>query len=142
RASPSPRPRVRPSASPFRSTHRGVSGCLTCHGPTVGPFANVTLVTTPGNHMPIGMLDCNGSGCHSTQNVNAGGFKLGTASMANPTLTVAGHTTVAAAVAACQTCHESAPYVGMLASTATTGGDSRPTAHDKLQPTTRDCGPC
>src|SRR5207247_2183439 len=79
-------------------THRGVSGCLTCHGPTVGPFANVTLVSTPGNHIPIGTLDCNGSGCHSTTNVNAGGFRLGTASMANPQPTVAGHTPVPAAV--------------------------------------------
>src|SRR5437762_8846544 len=101
-------------------THQGVTACLACHGPTVGPFTNVTLVTAPGNHIPIGTLDCNGSGCHGTTNVNPGGFKLGTANIASPTLSVAGHTTVAAAVAACQTCHESAPYIGMLASTATT----------------------
>src|SRR5205814_797626 len=82
-------------------THQGVTGCLTCHGPTVGPFANVTLVSTPGNHIPIGNLDCNGSGCHTTANVNAGGFKLGTANISSPTLTVAGHGTVAGAVAAC-----------------------------------------
>src|SRR5213078_4144721 len=75
-------------------------------------------------------------------NVNAGGFKLGTASMASPTLTVAGHTTVAAAVASCQTCHESAPYVGMLASTSTMAGDSRPTAFDKNHPTSGDCNGC
>src|SRR5207248_10434459 len=106
-------------------THQGVSGCLTCHGPTVGPFVNVTLVTTPGNHIPIGTLDCNGSGCHSTTNVNPGGFKLGTASIASPTLSVAGHTTVAA-VGACTTCHETAPYLGMLASTGSSAGDSRP----------------
>src|SRR5204863_270427 len=124
-------------------THQGVTGCLTCHGPTVNTtFANITMVTTPGNHMPIGTLDCNRSGCHSTTNVNTGGFKLGTASIAGPTLSVAGHTTVAAAVAACQTCHESAPYVGMRASTATTAGDSRPTALDKIHPTTGDCGTC
>ncbi|TLZ01865.1 MAG: hypothetical protein E6K36_10705, partial [Gammaproteobacteria bacterium] len=123
-------------------THQGVTGCLTCHGPTVGPFANVTLVSTPGNHMPIGNLDCNGSGCHTTTNVNAGGFRLGTASMANPTLSIAGHTTVAAAVAACQTCHESAPYLGMIASSASTAGDSRPTALDKIHPTSGDCNGC
>ncbi|TLY70409.1 MAG: hypothetical protein E6K47_04255, partial [Gammaproteobacteria bacterium] len=123
-------------------THQGVSGCLTCHGPTVGPFVNVTLVTTPGNHIPIGTLDCNGSGCHSTTNVNAGGFKLGTASTANPTLTVAGHTTVAAAVSGCQTCHETSPYVGMIASTSTAAGDSRPTAFDKNHPTSGDCTGC
>src|SRR5213078_3498625 len=111
-------------------THQGVSGCLTCHGSTVGPFLNVTLVSNPGNHMPIGNLDCNGSGCHTTANVNAGGFKLGTANISSPTLTVAGHGTVAGAVAACATCHESAPYVGMLASTSTMAGDSRPTALD------------
>src|SRR5436853_2232975 len=81
-------------------THQGVTGCLSCHGPTVGPFVNVTLVTTPSNHMPIGTLDCNGSGCHTTRNESAGGFQLGTASLARPTLTVAGHTRVAAASAA------------------------------------------
>src|SRR6266446_5103682 len=124
-------------------THQGVTGCLTCHGSTVATtFANVTIVSTPGNHMPIGALDCNGSGCHTTTNVNPGGFKLGTASIANPTLTVAGHTSVAAAVTACATCHETAPYVGMLVSSATTAGDSRPTALDKIHPTTGDCGTC
>src|SRR5439155_17175749 len=123
-------------------THTGVTGCLTCHSPTVGPFVNVTLVSTPTNHIPIGTLDCNGSGCHSTTNVSPGGFKLGTPSISAPTLTVAGHTTIAAAVAACQTCHESAPYIGMLASIATTAGDSRPTAFDKNHPTSGDCIGC
>src|SRR5207302_1555848 len=47
-------------------THQGVTGCLSCHGPTVGPFVNVTLVSTPANHMPIGKLDGNGTGCHTT----------------------------------------------------------------------------
>src|SRR5204862_279378 len=57
-------------------THQGVTGCLTCHGSTVaGTFANITIVSNPSNHMPIGNLDCNGSGCHTTTNVNAGGFK-------------------------------------------------------------------
>ena len=123
-------------------THQGVTGCLSCHGPTVGPFVNVTLVTTPSNHMPIGTLDCNGSGCHTTTNVNTGGFRLGTASISNPTLTVAGHATVAAAVSGCMTCHESASYAGMMASTSTTAGDSRPTAFDKNHPTGGDCNGC
>src|SRR5207248_1990699 len=80
-------------------THQGVTGCLSCHGSTVNAtFLNVTPVTTPANHIPIGTLDCNGSGCHATGNVNpgGGGFILGTASVATPTLSVAGHTTVAA----------------------------------------------
>ena len=81
-------------------THQGVTACLSCHGPTVGPFLDVTIVTAPANHVPIGSLDCNGSGCHTTASVNPGGFKLGTASINAPTLNVAGHTTVAAAVAA------------------------------------------
>ncbi|MBS0579517.1 MAG: hypothetical protein JSR36_09655 [Proteobacteria bacterium] len=123
-------------------THQGVTECLSCHAQNVGPFANVTMVTTPGNHIPIGSLDCSGSGCHSTKNVNAGGFKIGTASITVPTLSVAGHSTVAAAVAACQTCHESAAFAGMLASTASTAGDSRPTALDKSHPTSGDCGGC
>src|SRR5207247_5640465 len=102
-------------------THQGVTGCLTCHGSTVATtFANITIVSNPSNHFPFGTLDCNRSGCHSTTNVNAGGFRLGTASTAKPTLTVAGHTTVAAAVSGCQTCHETAAYVGMLADTETT----------------------
>ena len=124
-------------------THQGVTQCLTCHAPAVATtFANITIVSTPGNHFPIGTLDCNGSGCHTVTNVNTGGFKLGSANIASPTLSVAGHTTIAAAVTSCQTCHESAPYVGMLASTATTAGDSRPTALDKSHPTTGDCNGC
>ncbi|TLZ20103.1 MAG: hypothetical protein E6K30_05210, partial [Gammaproteobacteria bacterium] len=124
-------------------THQGVTGCLSCHGSTVAKtFANITLVTNPSNHFPFGSLDCNGSGCHTTGNVNAGGFKLGAASLSAPTLSVAGHTTVAAAVAACQTCHESAPYIGMIASSATAWGDSRPQAFDKAHPASGDCNGC
>ena len=101
------------------------------------------MVSTPANHMPIGSLDCNGSGCHTTENVNPGGFKIGSASISAPTLNVAGHTTVATAVSGCQTCHESAPYVGMLASTATAAGDSRPTAlRQERIPTSGDCNGC
>src|SRR5205814_3378864 len=112
-------------------THQGVQGCLTCHGSTVaGTFANVTIVSTPANHIPIGSLDCNGSGCHGTTNVNAGGFNLGTANISSPTLTVAGHATVAAAVPACATCHATSLYMGMTPSTALPGGDSRPGAYD------------
>ncbi len=124
-------------------THQGVSGCLTCHGPAVATtFTNVTIVSTPGTHMPIGGLDCNGSGCHTTTSVSTGGFRLGAASISAPTLNVSGHTTVATAVASCKTCHESAPYLGMLASTATAAGDSRPTALDKAHPSTGDCNGC
>ena len=124
-------------------THQGVTGCVSCHGSTVNTtFYNVTMVTTPGNHIPIGSLDCNGSGCHGTSNVNPGGFHIGAASLATPTLTVAGHATVATAVPACQTCHESAPYLGMIASTASAAGDSRPTAFDKGHPTSGDCSGC
>ena len=124
-------------------THQGVTNCLSCHGPTVATtFVNVTITTTPSNHIPIGNLDCNGSGCHRTANVNTGGFNIGTANINNPTLSTAGHTTVATAVAACQTCHQSASYLGMVAS-GTTAGDSRPsTALDVTHPTTGDCGGC
>jgi hypothetical protein len=124
-------------------THQGVTGCLSCHAPSVATtFANVKIVTTPSTHMPIGTLDCNGSGCHTTTNVNPGGFKLGTASTSTPTLTVAGHTTVATAVTGCQTCHETAPYVGMIVGTSAAWGDSRPTAYDKNHPTSGDCNGC
>src|SRR5437764_986226 len=130
------------------ATHQGVTGCLSCHGSSTGPFAGpppgntITIVGAPANHFPVGSLDCNGSGCHTTGNVNAGGFKLGTASTSSPTLTIVGHTTVAAAVSSCATCHESAPYVGMMASSATAWGDSRPQAFDKLHPVAGDCSGC
>jgi hypothetical protein len=124
-------------------THQGVTNCLSCHGPSVAStFANVTITTTSANHIPIGSLDCSGSGCHTPANVNPGGFQIGAANISSPTLNVAGHTTVAAAVAACQTCHETAPYQGMIASSATTAGDSRPTAFDKAHPTAGDCSGC
>src|SRR5207253_2723759 len=124
-------------------SHQGVTGCLSCHGSTVNTtFGNVTLVTNPSNHIPFGSLDCNGSGCHTTGNVNAGGFKLGAASTSSPTLTVAGHTTVAAAVSSCATCHETAAYLGMMASSATAWGDSRPQAFDAAHPSTGDCNGC
>src|SRR6516165_2465909 len=126
-------------------THQGVTNCFSCHGPTVGPFANITMVTSPGNHIPIGTLDCNGSGCHSTANVNPGGFKLGNASINTPTLTAAGHTTIGGTggVSGCQTCHQSAQFMGMVASTNTTSGDSRPNSTlDGNHPTSGDCSSC
>src|SRR6516165_6296992 len=40
------------------------NSCLTCHKSTVSStFANVIIKTTPGNHIPIGALDCASSGC-------------------------------------------------------------------------------
>src|SRR5258708_24091843 len=57
-------------------THQGVTGCLSCHGPSVAKtFANITIVSTPANHFPFATHDCSGSGCHTTTNVNAGGFR-------------------------------------------------------------------
>ena len=124
--------------------HQGVTECLSCHAPAVaGTFANVTITTTPGSHIPIGALDCNGAGCHSAQNVNPGGFNIGAASVNSPTLTTLGHSTAATAVPACQTCHESASYLGMLASSSGAPGDSRPSATlDKLHPAAGDCAGC
>src|SRR6202008_3846311 len=126
------------------AVHQGVSGCIVCHGSTVNTkFLNVTPVTTPGNHIPIGTLDCSGSGRHAATGGATGGFKLGTASLNAPTLTVAGHATVATAVAACSTCHENGTaYLGMIASTGSAWADTRPTAYDSLHPTSGDCGSC
>jgi hypothetical protein len=61
-------------------THQGVTDCLSCHAPSVAnTFANVKIVSTTGiNHFPIGNLDCNGSGCHTTTKV-AGGFRISAA---------------------------------------------------------------
>jgi hypothetical protein len=132
------------------ATHQGVTGCLACHGPNIGAFAGpppsntITIVGWPGSsHFPIGSADCNGSGCHTTASVNPGGFKMGSASITAPTLNVAGHTTVASAgVSGCMNCHETAPYVGMMASSATAAADSRPQAFDKAHPATGDCNGC
>src|SRR4029077_4647482 len=44
-------------------THQGVTGCLSCHGSTVGPFVNVTLVKAPAHHMPIASLGCHPHRC-------------------------------------------------------------------------------
>src|SRR5205807_3707276 len=108
------------------ATHQGVTNCLSCHASAVAAtFANVKITTAPANHIPYGSLDCNGSGCHSTSNVNPGGFNLGAASINTPTLSVAGHTTVKAATPSCQTCHEAASYLGMVVGTGTLAGDSR-----------------
>src|SRR5207302_1673898 len=75
------------------ATHQGVTNCLSCHASAVAAtFANIKITSTPANHIPFGSLDCNGSGCHCTSNVNAGGFSLGAASINSPTLSVAGHT--------------------------------------------------
>ena len=125
-------------------THKGVTECLSCHAAAVAnTFANVKIVSTSStNHMPIGSLDCNGSGCHSTSNVSPGGFQLGAANINTPTLTIAGHTTVLGQVPACTSCHETSPYTGMIASTASTAGDSRPTALDPAHPTAGDCTSC
>src|SRR5258705_1249797 len=92
------------------ATPQGVSGCLSCHGPSTGPFAGpppgntITIAGWPGNsHFPIGRADCNGSGCHSAANVNPGGVKMGAASPPAPALTVAGHVTLdSGGVAGCR----------------------------------------
>src|SRR5207302_6873514 len=105
----------------------------------------ITIAGWPGSsHIAIGSADCNGSGCHTTANVNPGGWKIGSASITAPTLSVAGHTTIAAAgVAGCSNCHETAPYLGMIAGSNTSAGDSRPTTTlDSRHPATGDCGNC
>ncbi len=103
-------------------THIGVTDCLSCHGPSVATtFANITITTSPAAHIPVGNLDCGSSGCHTATTVTPGGFSLGSASIGNPTLGAAGHATVAGVVPACQTCHQTAGFVGMVASTTTAG---------------------
>ena len=55
-------------------THQGVSQLPICHAPRRQDFRNVTIAsTTTTNHIPIGTLDCNGSGCHTTANVTPAG---------------------------------------------------------------------
>jgi hypothetical protein len=128
------------------------NSCLTCHKSTVSStFANVIIKTTPGNHIPIGALDCASSGCHVTNGGAAGGFIIGAGGPGNtssPTLNALGHTTVQS-VTNCAGCHETAPYMGMALSNANAWGDSRPptnATYDKTPhptaATAPDCGSC
>ena len=116
-------------------THSGVTDCLSCHGPgrrqhlcqchhhhhsgDAHPDRRSSIAAAPAATPPV------------TQHRRV---QHGAASVDNPTLDVAGHTTVAAAVPACQTCHQTAPYHGMIASTASAAGDSRRPAFDKGTP--------
>src|SRR5215472_7426102 len=129
--------------------HQGVTTCNGCHGPGTGPFAGpppsntITIVGFPGSppHIPVGTADCGSSGCHTKSNVNPGGFKIGNANISNPTLNVAGHTIVAST--ACQTCHQSAQFTGMMVGASMSAqGDDRPTKYDSSHPTSGDCGGC
>src|SRR4029077_1461967 len=135
------------------ATHQGVTECLSCHAPAVVAKFSTTnpafsILSIPGNHIPPTSPppDCGSSGCHTTANVTPGGagFRIGTPSISSPTLNVAGHTAVSSI--ACATCHESAPYMGMMASTSSAMGDSRPptnaTYDTTPHPTTGDCGNC
>src|SRR5205814_211913 len=56
--------------------------CMSCHeyGMTWQTNVGVTLWRRPSASHYAGR-DCNGSGCHTTGNVNAGGFKLAAASL-------------------------------------------------------------
>src|SRR5437667_10075437 len=105
----------------------------------------MTVAGSPGNiRIATASADCNGSRCHATANVSPGGFKIGTANISTPTLTVAGHTTIASGgVSGCSNCHETAPYLGMMASSNTAAGDSRPNPTlDSQPPTAGACGHC
>jgi len=92
--------------------------CATCHdtstvfagtgqGTNGQPWQIPGTVGTPGagNHIPIGGVGCNGSGCHAlsgasdTMTSNGAGFVLS----GTPVLSAAGHTTLSAI--SCQSCH-------------------------------------
>src|SRR5437763_1394623 len=115
-----------------------VTPCESCHSPTNYTTWNPGVI----HHPAVSALTC--ASCHTTANVNPGGWKTGSASITAPTLSVAGHTTIAAAgVAGCMNCHATAPYMGMIASSNTAAGDSRPnTTLDSKHPATGDCGNC
>src|SRR2546421_10682806 len=91
---------------PYTTLFRSVQ----CHGSSAFNIAAnpvFTMMMKPGNHIPIGSVDCNGSGCHTTGNVNpgGGGFKPGNPSIPAPTLNGAAPTTVAGA-GTCANWHE------------------------------------
>src|SRR6516225_3421457 len=130
----------RPNAT-LDPNHPKAGDCGTCHTtisflagevkpanhiPTSAPCAQCH--TTPGNYAQYSVTGTHQgvTGCLSCHGAGTGPF-------AGPppsnTLTVAGHTTIAGTggVSGCQTCHETAPYMGMLVGSNTTAGDSRPT---------------
>jgi len=107
-------------------SHAGVtSGCAACHN-------GVNAQGMPGNHLPIGVtgvapIPC--EGCHSTTN-----FTTWAGTLINHT---------SAAPLPCAACHETAAFLGMVPSTNTAAGDSRPNATlDPNHPTSGDCGQC
>jgi hypothetical protein len=96
--------------------HADVStNCALCHNTTTvfsgtgqgtngQPWQIPGTVGTPGanNHIPIGTLNCNNSGCHAVSDTltsTGAGFVTGT----TPALSAAGHTALASL--ACATCH-------------------------------------
>jgi hypothetical protein len=112
-------------------------------------LAGVTPIkTTPSNHIPVGSIDCNGSGCHTTTNVTVGGngFFIRAASITLPSLDATGHATVntPTGVASCTTCHlQKTTFMGMIVgSSMSVQGDDRPQSYDTAHPASGDCGGC
>src|SRR3989440_9842850 len=107
---------------PYTTLFRSVQ----CHGSSAFNIAAnpvFTMMMKPGNHIPIGNVDCNGSGCHTTANVNPGGVRIrpGNPSISTPTLDVHGHTAVAG-VGTRARCAESRQGLGMLVDTSAAAG--------------------
>ena len=101
-------------------THQGVTTCLTCHAPAVATtFANITIVSTPSNHIPIGTPRLQPLRLpHDDQRERRAGSA--SARRTSPPRRSPSPATprVATAVTSCQTCHQTAAFAGMVASTS------------------------
>ncbi len=141
------------AAANLVTTHTSTQTCLTCHGSGVaGTFLvdaamPIKTETAIANHIPIGSTDC--VACHANYTATGAVFKIGTGAgnINSPTLTVAGHTAVAAGgQTTCGTCHTQpggTVYAGMLP-TQVGGGDQFPNATEDANHAsyTGDCVTC
>lgn len=133
-------------------TATGVT-CLSCHNSTTAALADAQarpiklLTSSTRTHIPVGSLNCSSSGCHGNYTAAVTSFVIGAGdagSLSGPTLSVAGHTSVAAATPSCSTCHASGSnYSGMLSSTSSVS-DVWPGGFDTFHPATTagDCSAC
>lgn len=118
-------------------THKATGvGCLSCHNAATAALADTQRqpikLQSAVNHIPIGSVECNSSGCHGPYVDSTSHFVIGNGASntdpTHPTLDVAGHATAAAAgVTSCATCHGAGTsYAGMITSTATLSTDVVP----------------
>ncbi len=142
----------------------GATGtCSTCHASGLSWKGVVTLVTNGATtsaaglgttHIPIGTgtATVNCGSCHTSTTYLTGAFVISGTPKTSPVLSVAGHTAVATATPACDSCHEAGmtTWLGVganiflrpnIAAATNTGLSTNPDALHTAS-TTADCGGC